>query len=177
MKMASTAVLISRFEYDARIAAGERLEYDDGQIIEMPNNDSLHDGIKATLVRQLNRQLDDPMEAANEQAFEVAPNRIRHPDVAVCLQPRPRVAGEKFQGPPDLAIEIVSESDTAQELDLRIRLYLENGAHAVWVVWPQARRIDIHQAHAATRHYEADDTLTGEVPIPAFRLAVAAIFP
>jgi Uma2 family endonuclease len=174
--MASTAVQISRSEYDARTAAGERLEYDNGAVIEMPNNDSVHDWIKAIFNRALNRQLDDPIVAANELAFEVAPGRIRHPDVAVCLFPRPIESGKKLQGAPDLAIEIVSESDTAQDLDNRVRLYLENGARAVWVVWPNARRIDIHQLHAPTRHYEWGDTLVGEEPIPQFRLPVAALF-
>ena len=174
--MASSAALVSRSEYDARTAAGERLEYDDGAIIEIPNNDSVHDWIKGIFVRSLNRRLDDPIMAANEQAFEVTPNQIRHPDVAVCLFPRVVVSGKKLQGAPDLVIEIVSYSDTAQDLDNRVRLYLENGARAVWVVWPEPRRIDIHQLHAPTRHYEFGDTLSGEEPIPQFRMEVAKLF-
>ena len=174
--MASTAVLVSESEYDARTAAGERLEYDDGAIIEMPNNDSVHDRIKSRFGRWLNRQLDDPAEAGNEVAFEVAPNRFRHPDVSVVLRPQPVVAGRKFQGAPDLVIEIVPYSDTAQDLDNRVRLYLENGSRAVWVVWPEPRRIDIHQLHAPTRHYEFGDTLSGEEPIPQFQMAVAKLF-
>ena len=62
--MVATEVLTSRAEYDARTAAGERLEFDEGNIIEMPNSDSLHDRIKAILARQMNRQLPDPIEAA-----------------------------------------------------------------------------------------------------------------
>jgi Uma2 family endonuclease len=89
--MAATGVLTSRSEYDARTAAGERLEFDDGQVIEIPNNDSLQDRLKARLVRQLNRQLPDPAEAANEQSFEIVPNQVRHPDVAVCLHPQAAV--------------------------------------------------------------------------------------
>jgi len=174
--MTTTAVLVSRDEYDARTAAGERLDYDDGVIIPMPNNDALHDRIKAKLARQLNRQLDDPCEAANEQAFEIAPDRVRHPDVAVCLQPRAPTPGRKMQGPPDLAIEIVSDSDIAKELDEKIRQYLNYGARAVWVVWPDDRRIDIHQSGQPTRSYAASQTLANEEPVPTFRLSVAALF-
>ncbi|MDX2268498.1 MAG: Uma2 family endonuclease [Bryobacter sp.] len=174
--MASTATLISRAEYDARTAAGERLDFDDGVIIPMPNNDSLHDGIKLSLARLLNRQLEDPIEAGNELAFEVAPDRVRHPDVAVCLTRRARIAGKRFQGPPDLAIEIVSDSDSAKDLDDKIRLYLKHGARAVWVVWPEDQRIDIHQLGQPVRAYHAGETLANEEPIPSFRLSIAALF-
>ena len=80
--------------------------------------------------------------------FEVAPNRVRHPDIAVLLGPRPAIAGKRIQGPPDLAIEIVSESDSAEDLANRIDLFLEHGATAVWVVWPKRRLIDIYQLDA-----------------------------
>jgi Uma2 family endonuclease len=49
----------------------------------------------------------------------------------------------KRRRPPDLAIEIVSDPDRAKDLDSKIHLYLDNGAKAVWVVWPAARRMDI----------------------------------
>ncbi len=174
--MASTAILASLDEYDARTAAGERLEFDRGVFIPMPNNDSLHESVKTKLVRQLNRQLDDPIEAGNELTFEVAPSRVRHPDVALLLRPRRAVAGRRFQGAPDLAIEIVSASDSASDLDDKIHLYLANGARAVWVVWPGPQRIDIHQTNQPIRQYHAADTLSGEEPVPQFRLPVSSLF-
>ncbi len=174
--MVATEVLTSRAEYDARTAAGERLEFDEGNIIEMPNNDSLHDRIKAKLARQLNRQLPDPIEAANEQAFEVATDKVRHPDVAVCLQPQPGVAGQRFKGSPDLAIEIVSPSESALDLHAKVRLYLETGAKAVWVVWPDDREVEIHQRNQPTRLIGPEGIIEGEEPVPAFRLPVAALF-
>ena len=174
--MIATEVLTSRAEYDARTAAGERLEFDDGNIIEMPNNDSLHDRIKAKLARHLNRQLPDPIEAANEQAFEVASGRVRHPDVAVCLEPQPGVAGQRLRGAPDLAIEIVSNSESAQDLHNKVRLYLDNGAHAVWIVWPEDQEVEIHQRNQPTRLIGREGMIENEQPIPSFRLPVAALF-
>ncbi len=174
--MASTAVLTSRAEYDARTAAGERLEYDDGQIIEMPNNDSLQDGIKETLVCELIRQLPRPIVAANEHTFEITPDRVRHPDVALCLTPRSRIARKKFQGAPDLAVEIISPSENAIDLHAKIQLYLENGAKAVWIIWPESRQVDIHQRNQPTRHLDETCVIEGEQPVPAFRLPVAELF-
>lgn len=173
----ATATLVSRAEYDARTAAGERLEFDDGVILERPNNDSLHDMLKTEISWQLSRQLSDPARVCAELTFEVAPQRVRHPDVSVLLTPRPALAGQRMQGAPDLAIEIVSESDSAEELGNRIDLFLRRGARAVWVVWPKRRLIDVHQANAPTRHYGAGDTLAGEDPVPQFRLDVGALLP
>lgn len=171
------ATLVSRAEYDARTAAGERLEYDDGVVLAMPNNDSIHDGTKGDFNWSLVRSLQDPARVFVETAFEVEPDRVRHPDLAVLLTPRPRESGVKFKGAPDLAIEIVSESDTAEELANRVDLFLRNGATAVWVVWPRRRVIDVHQSGEPTRHYGAGSVLTGEEPIPAYRLDVGALLP
>ena len=142
----------------------------------MTDTDSVHDSLMAGLFSELIRQLPPPVAGGNFVTFEVAPDQIRHPDIAICLRPRPRVAGQLFQGAPDLAIEIVSPSDNARDLRLKVRLYLENGATAVWVVWPCDWQIDIHQLGKPTRHLGADNVIEGEEPIPSFRLAVADIF-
>ena len=74
------------------------------------------------------------------------------------------------------SIEIVSPSESARDLHAKVRRYRENGARAVWVIWPEDRQLDIHQSHQPTRHLGVDDVIEGEEPIPAFRLTVAAIF-
>jgi Uma2 family endonuclease len=127
-------------------------------------------------VSELVRQLPEPIVAGNHITFEVAPDRIRHPDVALCLVPRPRVAGMLNQGSPDLVIEVVAPSKTAVELRRTIRLYLENGAKAVWVVYPVSMDIEIHQPNRPTRLILSDGVIGGEEPIPAFRLPVASLF-
>lgn len=174
--MASTAISISRADYDALTAAGERLDYDEGQVIEMPNNDSLHDVIKGKLVRALLRQLPEDVFAASELTFEIAPNKIRHPDVALLLATPVGVAGRKLSGSPDLAIEVVSPTENALDLHAKVHLYLQHGAQAVWVVWPDTQVVDIHQPNLPTRHVDADGVIAGEQPVPEFRLAVRELF-
>ena len=96
--MGAIAVLVSRAEFDARTAAGERLEYDDGQVIEMANNDSLHEGIKSDLSRELSAQLPRTYDLGAEITFEVTPDCIRQPDISVCLTRPARTLGKKRQG-------------------------------------------------------------------------------
>ena len=41
-----------------------------------------------------------------------------------------------FEGPPVLAVEILSPSDTQEDIDEKVELYLETGVAIVWVVNP-----------------------------------------
>lgn len=58
--MAASAILVARSEYDARTVAGERIDYDQGRILPMTNDDAEHDGIKGDLSGVLWRQLPPP---------------------------------------------------------------------------------------------------------------------
>jgi Uma2 family endonuclease len=46
---------------------------------------------------------------------------------------------DHFEGPPILAVEILSPSDKQEEIDEKISLYLETGVAIVWVVNPDSR--------------------------------------
>lgn len=108
--------------------------------------------------------------------FEIAPNKIRHPDVAVLLKKPAGVAGRKLSGSPDLAIEAVPPAENALDLHAKVHLYLQHGARAVWVVWPDTKVVDIHQPNEPTRHIEVDGVIEPEQPVPEFRLAVRELF-
>jgi Uma2 family endonuclease len=47
-------------------------------------------------------------------------------------------------GPPDLAIEIVSPSNSHKELFMKFNYYLEAGVREYWVVDPEEKRIQVH---------------------------------
>lgn len=174
--MGAIAALVSRAEFDARVSAGERLEFDEGVVIEMANNDSQHDGIKSDFARALGRQLPEHCDVGAEVAFELATDKIRTPDIAVSLSRRPRVPGVRCQGSPDLAIEIVSASDKAEDLETRVRLLLAHGAKAVWVLYTSTPHLAVYRPGQPTRYYEIGDTIANEEPIPQFRLPLAKLF-
>jgi len=80
---------------------------------------------------------------------------------------------------PDLAVEVASPSQDADNLAVKARTYLHGGTRLVWVVWPWSGHIDVWRpgnlaAPATTLH--AGDTLDGEDVIPGFRHPVAAVF-
>ncbi|HZS89128.1 MAG TPA: Uma2 family endonuclease [Chloroflexota bacterium] len=81
--------------------------------------------------------------------------------------------------PPDLAVEVTSPSQDADEMAAKARIYLAGGTRLVWVVWPQAHHIDVwHPDHleGPARTLNVGDTLDGEDVIPGFTYPVAGIF-
>lgn len=77
---------------------------------------------------------------------------------------------------PDLAIEVLSPSETAWELDEKLDDYLISGTPLVWVVDPVRRTVMVVAADAPVRWFREGDTLDGGGALPEFRCAVAEIF-
>jgi Uma2 family endonuclease len=109
----------------------------------------------------------------------VGPDTVRAPDVAVLSAAR--VAGlEEERGylgfAPDLAVEVVSPSDSFTEVESKARMWLEHGSRAVWVVEPDSRRVMIHEPGRDRREIGEDGTLDGGEVLPGFRIPVAKLF-
>jgi len=49
-----------------------------------------------------------------------------------------------IEGMPDFAIEVVSESNLAQDMLTKVHQYLDAGAKAVWVFYPNLKVVQIH---------------------------------
>ena len=116
-----------------------------------------------------------------ETGFRIGsnPDTVRAPDVAFVgrdrLPPSGLPAGY-WQGAPDLAVEVLSPSDTVFEVDAKVTAWLEAGTRAVWVVNPQRRVVTIHRAGEAPRTLSEGETLTGDDVVAGFQMPVAEIF-
>ena len=77
---------------------------------------------------------------------------------------------------PDLAIEVLSPSETASELEEKLDDYLFSGTPLIWVVDPVRRTVMIVAADAPVRWLREDDTLDGGKVVPGFTYAVSDIF-
>lgn len=91
------------------------------------------------------------------------------PDAAAHLRP----VGDY---PPDLAVEILSESNRPGELRRKIADYFAAGTRLVWVVDPDARTVAVYtDPDTHTVRAEAD-TLDGGTVLPGFALPLAELF-
>jgi len=77
--------------------------------------------------------------------------------------------------PPDLAVEVLSPSNTSDEIAIKVDNYLRAGV-VVWVVNPDAQRVTVHRPDAPPKTYGINETLDGGTVLPGFTLSVRDIF-
>ena len=87
-----------------------------------------------------------------------------------------QVANDWIEGAPDLAVEVLSPSNLASDINLKTRQLLDAGAQAVWIVDPATRSVQIYSPQGFTVLRE-DDALSGGDILPGFSIKVADIFP
>jgi Uma2 family endonuclease len=107
-----------------------------------------------------------------------APDTVRAPDVAFVRAERIPSGGVKgfFQGPPDIAIEVVSPNDRASEVTAKAQDWLQAGCLLVWIVDPETRTISVYHSRNKIAVLAETDTLTGGDLLPGFSVSVADIF-
>ncbi|NDJ53441.1 MAG: Uma2 family endonuclease [Chloroflexi bacterium] len=103
------------------------------------------------------------------------PPTVRVPDVAFVRQDRLNLdTGTFFPGPPDLAVEVVSPSDRADDINGKINQYLEAGTLEVWVVYPSDRSMMIFTPDE-TRRLTGADQLDRSAALPGLSVQVSAL--
>jgi Uma2 family endonuclease len=121
-----------------------------------------------------------------ETLFDLRPavDRSRRPDlsfVSVARWPIDRRAppgGEAWPMIPDLAVEVISPTNTATEVFDKVREYLASGTRLVWVVYPLGAEIEVYDAAnpSIIRRLTRADVLDGGDVLPGFRLELATLF-
>lgn len=107
------------------------------------------------------------------------PPTVRAPDVAFVSRdrlPSPEDSIGFGRLAPDLAIEIISPSNSAVEILEKVEDYLEAGTRLVWVVEPRRRSITVYRSRNEIRLLGEDDALEGYDVLPGFRLRIAEVF-
>jgi Uma2 family endonuclease len=88
-----------------------------------------------------------------------------------------RIRDNAWDVVPDLAIEVVSPTDYAEDPLTKIDEYFRAGVSLVWVVYPSLRLIHIYETLTRVRGVTAADELDGGAVLPGFRVPVATLFP
>jgi Uma2 family endonuclease len=115
-----------------------------------------------------------------ETGFHIArrPDTVRAPDVGFVRNdrvPNTTIQGF-FEGPPDLAVEVLSPDDRPAEVAAKVADWLASGCLAVWLVDPAEKTATIHRQDVPPRVVLASNELDGEDVLPGFRLPAAEIF-
>jgi Uma2 family endonuclease len=81
-----------------------------------------------------------------------------------------------IDGIPVLAVEILSPSNTVEEIDEKIAEYLEAGVPLVWIVDTRYRTVRIYRPDQEPELVNARQELSGEPHLPGFRVPVVSLF-
>jgi Uma2 family endonuclease len=81
-----------------------------------------------------------------------------------------------IDGIPVLAVEILSPSDTQEEIDEKLDDYRAAGIPLVWVIDPHDRTVTIYRQDAEPEVVNVRQELSGEPQLPGFRVPVAQLF-
>jgi len=118
--------------------------------------------------------------AGPDGIMQLFPNQVRMPDVSFLTwdrvseeelraQPAPEMA-------PDLAVEIISRSNTEREMDVKLGEYFTAGARQVWYIYPELRTVHVFTAPEEKRVLTEGDRLDGGDLLPGFELDLRNYF-
>ena len=117
-----------------------------------------------------------------EPGFALKPDpkgTVRAPDVAFVTKERIPPAAESsgfWALAPDLAVEIISPSETAYSIDTKVEEYLRAGVRLVWLVYPDAQVVVEYAAGWQMRRLAMGDALDGGDVVPGFTMPLARLF-
>ena len=157
----------------------------EGRIVEKPPMGALEVWIAARLVEAL------VLFVGAGQQGRVVPEmlfvldrergRNRRPDVAYVSNARwpmsrrpPRSAA--WDVIPDLAVEIISPNNLADDDMEKLDEYFRSGVGLVWIIYPGQSRVYVYDSPTSVRILQRDDELDGGAVLPGFRLGLSAIF-
>ena len=159
-------------------AEGGHYELSDGELIIVGNAGALHGLIKARLVKLLTIYSiqTNGGDAFPETQFTLRADRARIPDIAwVSVAKLSLIPRENRAIPiaPDIAIEVVSDSEQPAMTEQKLRDYLEADVE-VWHVFPATQTVTVWRGNLG-RRLTGDQLLTSD-QLPDFSVAVGDIF-
>ncbi len=112
-------------------------------------------------------------------AFRMKIKKVRMPDISFVSwrhYPEGRADAKKLAVgtvPPDLTVEILSKSNTKNEIDQKLREYLATGVKLIWIIDPRKRTVTVHRADGTSTVLDHKGKLSGEDVLPGFKLEIS----
>ena len=185
-------IRMTNAQYMAMPDDGKRYELHDGILVaqrytlpngvEMPSAIFIHNWIVAVLHYAL-------MQVVFKQqlGYVLGDGQDYILDEGVVLKPDVSFIAGQFNTPPkypttspEIAVEILSPSNTASEMNYKINTYLQHGSRLVWVIDPEKQLVVVYSkgegSSIVSIYLTAEDTLTGGDVLPDFRLPLKDLF-
>lgn len=112
--------------------------------------------------------------------LQILPDQVRVPDVAFIAWDRfpngKRPSKAVYDVAPDIAVEVLSKSNTKAEMDRKLRDYFEAGVRLVWYLDPQARSMRVYTSIEQCETIDESGTVTGGDVLPGFEMSLRELF-
>ena len=172
--------IVQQPAYEDRI-----VELVEGEIVDMPFPNPIHAAVLITLST-----------AMNIFVKEKGMGRVIGGDAPVVLESNPEgrdtvrgldiayISSERLPGrlprkplrvAPDLAVEVISPSNKAEDIEKKIQQLLGAGTSLVWIVYPDLQCVAAHTIDGSVTLVESE-ILTGGNVLPGFEIPVSEIF-
>ena len=143
------AVVDPRYVYEDLLAMpddGNRYELVEGELLVSPSPKPRHQRIAGNVYTMLRRLQDAGLGDAYQAPLDVVLDwhTVLEPDVLFIRADRLNIVTERnVSGPPDLVVEVLSESTRDADLGPKLRAYGRHGVGEYWVVDPDANTVQV----------------------------------
>jgi Uma2 family endonuclease len=129
------------------------LELHHGEVVIVPPPKWRHQKLQERIAATLRLHLNHSGTVMVEMGFQPAPEfEMWKADVGYIRMEREAEVEDYLQGAPDLVVEVLSPSNTADEIDDRRTICMSNGCLSFWVVNDKRKTVSVTEDNF-TRHY------------------------
>ncbi|MDR2028022.1 MAG: Uma2 family endonuclease [Treponema sp.] len=164
---------------------GERFELIDGTAYALAAPTDSHQAILAELTRQMGNYLQGkpcrvrpaPYDVRLFYAEDGSDDTVVQPDISVICDEKKR-GPEGCRGAPDLVVEILSPSNTADEYVRKFNLYMKAGVREYWIVAPASKTVQsfvLHNNAYTGTVYDSGATLPSAA-VEGLSISLGAVF-
>jgi Uma2 family endonuclease len=156
-----------------------------GELVMSPKNNFFHGDLCIRLSTALNNHVSAHRLGVvldSSTGFWMFNRNCRAPDISFVTRERMKALGFKrttrrfFPGAPDLAVEILSLSNTRAEIDGRLKDYFASGTQIAWIIKPDEECVEVCRSLTARSLIGPGGTLDGEHLLPGFQYPIADLF-
>ena len=113
--------------------------------------------------------------------YRLAKGIVRLPDIGFFLWEHSTSEEDDEENPisnscPDLAVEVISRTNTPKEIGQKLKEYFKAGTTLAWIIYPRKKTVEVYSSPSRFRTLTVDDTLDGGELLPEFRLSLRKLF-
>ena len=138
------------------------LELHHGEVVLVPPPKRGHQRIQKRVLQLLLQVANENYTVEMEMAFRPSPeHEVWQADVGLVASQREAITGndEYLAGAPELVVEVLSPSNTVDEMNAKMNVCMGNGCLSFWVIDPKFRQVLVTEGDL-TRHYRGSASIS-----------------